>query len=136
MCLLKICLTHLVVIRCHLSTHYLRKKSTTCDLDPSPTDLVKDNIDILLQIITKMVNLSLLSGVFPEEWKLALIIPLIKKLGLDLIFKSYRPVSNLPFVSKVVERAMIPQDSDHMKNSFANQLFCLQRGSITGNSIA
>ena len=92
-------------------------KTTTCDSDPIPTHLVKENLDILLPIITKMVNLSLQSGVFPEEWKLALIIPLIKKLGLELIFKSYRPVSNLQFVSKVVERAVLQQNSDHMKSS-------------------
>ena len=92
-------------------------KATSCDLDPIPTKLLKENIDIILPVLTKMVNLSLQSGVFPDEWKLALVIPLIKKLGLELIYQSYRPVSNLPFISKVVERAVIDQDTVHMQNN-------------------
>ncbi len=94
-----------------------KSKSTSCDLDPIPTPLLKECIDIMLPILTRMVNLSLQSGVFPEEWKLALIIPLIKKLGLELIFNSFRPVSNLPFVSKLVERAAISQENPHIEKN-------------------
>ncbi len=93
----------------------MKSKTTSCDLDPIPSDLLKECIDVILPILTKMVNLSLQSGVFPNEWKLALVIPLIKKFGLDTIFKNYRPVSNLPFVSKLVERAAVEQDSGHIK---------------------
>ncbi len=89
-------------------------KTTSCDLDPIPTDLLKQCIDVLLPVLTKMINISLQSGVFPEEWKLALVIPLIKKLGLDCIFPNYRPVSNLPFVGKLTERAVIEQEKNHM----------------------
>ncbi len=89
-------------------------KTTSSELDPIPTSLLKENIDILLPVLTKMINISLQSGIFPEEWKLALVIPLIKKYRLELIFKSYRPVSNLPFVSKLTERAVIMQESTHM----------------------
>ena len=78
-------------------------KSTTCELDPILTSLLKEHISILLPIITKMVNLSLQTGAFPNEWKLALVTPLIKKPGLDTILKNYRPVSNLCFVSKISE---------------------------------
>ena len=48
-------------------------KSTACDLDPIPTSLLKEHISILLPTIRKMVNLSLQTGVFPNEWKLAFI---------------------------------------------------------------
>ena len=45
-------------------------------------------------------------------------IPLLKKPGLDLIFKNYRPISNLSFVSKLIERAVANQLLDHInKNS-------------------
>ncbi len=93
----------------------MKSKSTTCDLDPLPTSLLKDCLDVILPVLTKMVNLSLQTGVFPNEWKLALVIPLIKKFGLDTISKNYRPVSNLPFVSKLVERAAICQDNSHIE---------------------
>ncbi len=61
-------------------------KTTSCELDPLPTHLLKQHIDIILHVLTKMINMSLQTGVFPEEWKMALVIPLIKKLGLECIF--------------------------------------------------
>ncbi len=93
---------------------FMKAATKSCSLDPIPTSLLKNCIDTLLPILTLIVNLSLKYGEFPEEWKLAIILPLIKKLGLDLIFKSYRPVSNLQFVSKVTEKAAESQISNHM----------------------
>ena len=81
------------------------------------TPLLKDCIEVILPVLTKMVNLSLQSGVFPTEWKLALVIPLIKKFGLETICNNYRPVSNLPFVSKLVERAALHQDGGHIQTN-------------------
>ena len=49
-------------------------------LDPMPTSLVVDFIDVLLPIITKMINLSLESDLFADDWKCALVLPLLKKL--------------------------------------------------------
>ena len=60
-----------------------------------------------------MVNLSLREGNVPDLWKTALVPPLLKKLGLDPIFKNFRPVSNLPFVVKLAEKAVISQRSTH-----------------------
>ena len=48
-----------------------------------------------------------------EERKVAIIHPLLKKLGLELISKNYRPVSNLPFLSKVVEKSALKQFIKH-----------------------
>ena len=63
------------------------KKS--CGLDPIPTKLLLDclQIDVLLPIITKMINYSLENGDFPAAWKNALVLPLLKKDGLKPIFK-------------------------------------------------
>ena len=77
------------------------KKS--CKLDPMLTPLVVNCIDPLVPVITKIINLSLSTGYFPDEWKCAIVSPLLKKPGLDLTFKNYRPVSNLQFVSKLTE---------------------------------
>ncbi len=95
----------------------LQSKPTSCALDPIPTPLLKECIDIVLPLLTKMVNLSLQTGVFPNEWKLALVLPLIKKFGLELIFNNFRPVSNLSFVSKLVERAALKQEISHVQNN-------------------
>ena len=45
--------------------------SKTCSLDPCPTHIVKQCIDILLPSITKLVNLSLKNGIFPKPFKRA-----------------------------------------------------------------
>ena len=66
----------------------------TCALDPMPSPLVS-NCDALIPVITQIINASLQSGSFPEEWKEVLVLPILKKHGLDLIFKNFRPVSNL-----------------------------------------
>ena len=84
-----------------------------CSRDPIPTWLLKECLDSLLPVLTLLVNKSLQIGYFPEEWKNALVKPLLKKLGLELIFPSFRPVSNLPFISKLTEKASVNQLSDH-----------------------
>ena len=43
------------------------------------------HLDHLLPLITKMINSSLKSGRFPDEWKNALAHPLLEKPGLELV---------------------------------------------------
>lgn len=86
-----------------------------CELDPIPTKLFKDLLPVTLPIITKIVNLSLLTGQFSRHWKVALVKPLLKKLGLELVASNYRPVSNLPFISKIVEKGMLYLFNDHLQ---------------------
>lgn len=81
---------------------------TTCSLDPIPTKLFTECLDVLLTPITKLINLSLESGCFPLLWKRALVKPILKD-GLDPIFKNYRPVSNLAYASKLVETVVAKQ---------------------------
>ena len=82
--------------------------NASCRLDPVPTWLVKSFLDILACSITKMVNVSLLSGRVPENWKTAAIIHLSKKkIGFDLVYKNFHSVSYLSLISKVVEKAAL-----------------------------
>ena len=83
-------------------------------LDPMPTSVVLDVSDVLLQVITNMINLSLESGVFARDWKEALLKPLLKKCGLYIAFNNFRLVSNLPYVSKLSEKTAANQLIDHM----------------------
>ena len=41
----------------------------------------------------------------PDDWKIAVEKPLLKKSALELAYKDFRPVSNLPFIAKIVEKA-------------------------------
>ena len=83
--------------------------SKSCASDPLPTSIVKQCVDELSPAISSIINLSLESGVFPEEWKGALVKPTIKKPKLELIKKNFRPVSNLQFLSKLTEKAVAQQ---------------------------
>ena len=86
----------------------------TCILDPVPTSLVIGCTEVLLPVLMKIVNLSLESGTFADNWKCALVNLLLKKPGLDLVLNNYRPVSNLQYVSKLTERAVFNQVHDHL----------------------
>ncbi len=87
----------------------------SCDLDPCPTSLVKDCIDLLVTPITNIINLSLSEGIFPDCFKQALISPLLKKPSLPKNeFKNYRPVSNLNFISKIMEKVVASQIKSHV----------------------
>ena len=79
----------------------------SCELDPLPTWLLMQCIAELVPTITDIVNMSLRDSLMPKSLKTALIRPLLKKSGLDSdILKNYGPVSNLTFISKVIEKAV------------------------------
>ena len=108
----------------------MKAPSKTCSLDPMPTHIVKSCLDVLSPVLTRMVNSSLQTGVFADDWKKALVSPRLKKEGLDTIFKNYRPVSNLPFVSKLTERAAARQVHSHMTR---NKLYPSEQSSYRVN---
>ena len=92
--------------------------SKSCELDPLPTSLVKSNLDSLAPIITQIVNLSLTTSSVPQSFKVAVVRPLLKKPGLDKeILKNYRPVSNLPFLSKVLEKVVESRLENHLNSN-------------------
>ena len=84
------------------------------EMDSFSKDL-ENSAFVKLPSITRLVNCSLSEGVVPEEFKKAIVTPLIKKSSLlpnDL--KNYRPVSGLGFISKLVERVVASQLNDHV----------------------
>ena len=93
----------------------MSSSNSSCELDPISTKLLKDNIDTLLPGITSIVNISLQNGYFSNKLKEAVIRPLLKKSGLPLVYKNFRPVSNLSFLSKIVEKCVAQQLTDYVK---------------------
>ena len=80
---------------------------TTCSSDPFPTSLLMSHLHEIIPIKEHIVNLGLTTGDFPISCKSSIVIPLIKKPSLDReMFKNYRPVSNLSFLSKVIEKVI------------------------------
>ena len=87
-----------------VTTIITNSSKASCSLDPIPTNLLCALLPILVPIITHLVNSALCSGIFPSQLKSAIVVPLLKKRGLDVeVLKNYRPVSNLPFLSKVID---------------------------------
>ena len=96
----------------------LESSSATCDLDVFPTALLKECLSELIEPLTDIVNLSLQGAAVPAATKRASVTPLIKKATLDPdSFKNYRPVSNLNFVSKVVEKVVAKRLLAHIQQN-------------------
>ena len=92
------------------------KKS--CTLDPIPAGFFIDILPTLLPTITKIINISLETGTVPRSMKKATVSSLLKKLTLDKdVLKNYRPVSNLSFISKILEKIVSSRLLDHIKSN-------------------
>uniref|UniRef100_A0A8C7X2X5 Reverse transcriptase domain-containing protein n=1 Tax=Oryzias sinensis TaxID=183150 RepID=A0A8C7X2X5_9TELE len=65
-----------------------------------------------------MINASLETGYVPQSFKYAVVKPLLKKPSLDpSILANYRPISNLPFISKILERVVVKQLYCHLQDN-------------------
>ena len=83
-----------------------------CRLDIIPTSVLKQITPSILQIITKIIKVSLMQGIIVEEWKTAILHPLLKKLGSEHIPSNYIPVSNLSSI-KLLEKCALQQFNSH-----------------------
>ncbi len=85
-------------------------KTSTCALDALPTSFFKSVFHSLEADLLEVVNASLRSGSFPNSLKTAVVKPLLKKSNLDkTILSNYRPISNLPFIGKIIEKVVFNQ---------------------------
>ncbi|CAB4024934.1 Hypothetical predicted protein, partial [Paramuricea clavata] len=98
------------------------KKS--CELDPVPAKIFQGCQKTLLPIITKISNKSLQSGCMPEILKEAVLKPKLKKDSLDYEeYTNFRPISNLKFLSKVIEKVAAGQLLEHLANNKLEEPF-------------
>ena len=89
--------------------------SKSCTLDPIPTWLLKRCLVPLLPVLVSIVNKSLELGHVPPVFKSAIVKPLLKKPSLDKdVLSNYRPVSNLSYLSKLIERIVASRLKAHM----------------------
>ncbi|TWW67247.1 putative RNA-directed DNA polymerase from transposon X-element [Takifugu flavidus] len=101
-----------------------KSKTTTCLLDPIPTHLLKDVLPLIGSSILDQINGSLVSGYVPRSYKVAVIKPLLKKPSLDPdVLANYRPISNLPFISKVLEKVVVTQLLEHLQMNSLFEMF-------------
>ena len=99
--------------------------SKATGIDGFKPKFLKDGADVIKGPVTHIINLSLESGVVPNGLKSAIVKPLYKK-GSRLDVGNYRPVSILPTISKIMERAVYLQMEKHLKDK--NILYEFQSG--------
>ena len=103
------CVTHLTDFEPTTNEEVLKTlmkaPTKSCELDPLPTWVVKEFVHEIVPSITSIINKSFVTGNFPNDLKIAYIRPLLKKPSLDKEdLKNFRPVANLKFLGKMIER--------------------------------
>nr|XP_055040786.1 uncharacterized protein LOC129427980 [Misgurnus anguillicaudatus] len=107
-----------------LSKLVASSKSSSCILDPVPTKLLKEVFPIVSNPVLNVFNASLELGYVPSAFKLAVIRPLIKKPNLDQgDLNNFRPISNLPFLSKILEKVVAGQLRTFLANNSTYEKF-------------
>ena len=92
----------------------LSKPIKTSAQDPLPAMFFKGCLNELLPALTILVNLSLSEGSM-DGLKDTVITPLLKKAGLDPeVLKNYRPICNILYLSKLIERTALIQSNEHL----------------------
>lgn len=88
---------------------------TYCSLDPFNFSKVPEILPLLIPIFTAIINNCFSLGVFPDSEKIAVVRPLLKKPTLEKNdLKNFRPVSNLTYLSKLIEKAIQYQLVPHL----------------------
>ena len=101
-----------------------KMNKTTCKLDPFCTSIIMQYPQYFIHVYVYIINLCFSSGVYPTAFKSAIVKPLIKKPTLDCeVLKSYRPISNLPFLSKLTEKVIAQRLVSHMQDTSAVEKF-------------
>ena len=96
----------------------------SCDLDPLPASVLKICFPIILPMLTSITNMSLKNGVMPCALKVAVLKPFLKKQDADSEqLQNFRPISNLIFVSKLIEKAVALQLNDHILRHHLDEIF-------------
>jgi hypothetical protein len=99
---------------CKLIRSMPAKSSAT---DKIPTSVIKASVEIFATLISRLTALSFKEGLFPAQFKIASVTPLLKKKGLDrAVFANYRPISNLNTISKIIERIVMSKVITHVEH--------------------
>ena len=90
-------------------------RSNAIGVDEIPISFIKLILPYIIQPFTNIINQSLMSGIYPNIWKRAHVLPLPKKSN-PTSKEDYRPISILPALSKVLERIVQNQVLNHLNN--------------------
>ena len=104
--------SQLIVKECILSS-----APKSCELDPIPSNILIECPDYIMPSPTDLFNSSLASSIFPQCFKSALVTPILTMRCLDHNdLNNYRPVSNLCFIDKILEKLVLLQVSSYLNS--------------------
>ena len=125
------------------------KKATGLDMIPSK--LLKMAVSIVAPSLTAIFTKSILTGIYPTEWKTTRVTPVFKN-GVKSNLNNYRPISVIPVVSKVFEKIVYDQLYQYLNDNkllsscqwafapyIAHQRPCLRRqiaGLLTSTTVS
>ena len=99
-------------------------KTKSSKIDPLPIGLLKVNTAALAPFFVNLINMSYTSCTVPARLKHAVVTPLLKRPGLPKDnYSNYRPISNLPYVSKLLECHVSAQLCLHLQNNYIEDPF-------------
>ena len=98
---------------------------TSCGIDGISLKFIKQIKDVIVKPLCTIINQSLTTGIFPNKLKIAKIVPVHKKNDVHVI-DNYRPISVLPALSKIFEKIVLIQLTEHFKSQ--NILYPSQYG--------
>ena len=95
----------------------LNSAPKSCELDSIPSKLLLECQKSILHSRTDLFISSIVSGIFPQCFKSALVKPILKKMSLDHNdLNNYRPVSNLCSIAKILEKLDLSKVSSYLSS--------------------
>ena len=93
------------------------KKNASAGCDGISGIILNDIYDSVKRVILHLINLSMCLGICPKIFKLTKITPIVKAGKNPLQMSSYRPVSNLCTIAKLIECSVMDQVKNHLNNN-------------------
>ncbi len=99
-------------------------KPTICPQDIIPPLFLRQIMDTVGSGLLLVINKCLSTGSFPNSLKCAVVTPYLKKPNLDpSSFSNFRPISNLPFISKILEKIVLTQLQSYLTANSVHEMF-------------
>ena len=95
-------------------------KNVGSGIDSINAKIFKATYNVIIDKLTHFINICLLNGKFPSNLKIAVVKP-IYKAGEKQFLSNYRPISILPYISKILEKIIHKRLMDHLD---ANNIIC------------
>ena len=130
------CIPELVVTEDSVKRIISQLNNSAAGYDGLPASIMKQLDSAYIIPLTYMINLSIVQGDFPDEMKLAKVLPIYKSENEQLV-QNYRPISVLPYFSKIYERVIYNHIIDYIddNNTLYDKQFGFRKGHSTSHAI-